>query len=144
MVCLTRDLATTLMMKKFLTLILTGLFLAGCATLEESKRQQHFDETILLYEKSIRWGDFASASMFQGNGETTPEPATRFDGIRVTSYRQTSNRSLDDGNEVVLTVQIDYYHNDTLKVMSITDVQNWKYDAGDASWRLHSPLPALR
>jgi hypothetical protein len=132
------------MTNKFLNLILAGLLLAGCATIEESKRQQKFDETILLYEKSIRWGDFASASLFLGGGDTTPGPATRFDGIKVTSYRQVNNRSLADGNEVVLTVQIDYYHNDTLKVMSITDVQNWKYDAGDSSWRLHSPLPAFR
>ena len=132
------------MMKKFLTLILPCLILAGCATIEESKRSQKFSETILLYEKSIRWGDFASASLFLGGEETTPGPATRFEGIKVTSYRQVNNRSFADGNEIVLTVEIDYYHNHNFKVMSITDVQNWKYDAGDSSWRLHSPLPEFR
>lgn len=131
-------------MKKFLILLLLGLWMAGCATFNENKRQQKFDETILLYEKSIRWGDFASANLFRSEGDTTPAPATRFDGIKVTAYRQVNNRSLADGNEIVLTVQIDYYHNDNLKVMSITDVQNWKYNAEESSWHLHSPLPAFR
>ena len=131
-------------MRKLLTLLLLGILLAGCATFNENKRQQKYDETILLYEKSIRWGDFASANLFRSSNDDTPAPATQFDGIKVTAYRQVNSRSLADGNEIVLTVQIDYYHNDTLKLMSITDVQNWQYHADDSAWRLHSPLPAFR
>ncbi len=124
--------------------ILVALLLAGCATISDSKRQQSFDETTLLYEKAIRWGDFVTASQFQRlEGDTQDSPLPQA-GIKITSYRQLGKRALPDNNMIAVTVQIDYYHKDTLKVITLTDRQLWKYTPDENSWRITTPLPAFR
>lgn len=131
-------------MKYFLTGVLVTLLLAGCATISDNKRQKSFDETTLLYERAIRWGDFATASQFQrleddAQNNTLPQP-----GIRVSSYRQLSRNTLSNDNTISVTVKIDYYHNDTLKVMTLTDNQVWSYTPDENTWRITTPLPAFR
>ena len=124
--------------------ILVALLLAGCATISDSKRQQSFDETTLLYEKAVRWGDFVAASQFQQlEGEPQDRPLPQA-GINITSYRQLGKRVLPDNNMIAVTVQIDYYHKDTLKVITLTDNQLWKYTPDENSWRITTPLPAFR
>lgn len=131
-------------MIQFSTGILVALLLAGCATISDSKRQQSFDETTLLYEKAIRWGDFVTASQFQQlEGDTQDRPLPQA-GIKITSYRQLGKRALPDNNMIAVTVQIDYYHKDTLKVITLTDNQLWKYTPDENSWRITTPLPAFR
>ncbi len=121
-----------------------ALLLAGCATISDSKRQQSFDETTLLYEKAIRWGDFVTASQFQQlEGEPQDSTLPQAD-IKITSYRQLGKRALPDNNMIAVTVQIDYYHKDTLKVITLTDNQLWKYTPDENSWRITTPLPAFR
>jgi outer membrane biogenesis lipoprotein LolB len=130
-------------MKIFLTSVLVTLLLAGCATISDNKRQKSFDETTLLYEKIIRWGDFAAASQFQQlEGDAQGRPLPQAD-IRVTSYRQLSRNTLSNENTIAVKVQIDYYHNDTLKVITLTDNQIWKYTPDENSWRITTPLPVF-
>jgi hypothetical protein len=144
MFCLMQRRNPAVTMKQFLTGVLVTLLLAGCATISENKRQKSFDETTLLYEKAIRWGDFTIARQFQrleGGTQGRPLPQA---GIRVTSYRQLGKRALPDDNMIAVTVQIDYYHNDTLKVITLTDNQIWTYTPDENSWRITTPLPAFR
>ena len=131
-------------MKHFLTGVLATLLLAGCATISDTKRQKSFDETTLLYEKAIRWGDFATARQFQRLESDAPGKPLPQAGIRVSSYRQLAKRTLPDDNTIAVTVKIDYYHNDTLKVMTLTDNQVWSYTPDENSWHITTPLPAFR
>lgn len=144
MFCMVQTQNPAVTMKQFLTGVLVTLLLAGCATISDHKRQKTFDETTLLYEKAIRWGDFASASQLQRlEGDTQGRPLPQAD-IRVTSYRQLSKRILSDENTIAVTVQIDYYHNDTMKVITLTDNQIWTYTPDENSWRITTPLPVFR
>lgn len=144
MFCLVQRRNPVVTMKRFFTAVLVTLALAGCATISDNKRQKSFDETTLLYESAIRWGDFTAASQLQrleGDAQNKPMPPA---GIRVSSYRQLAKRSLSNDNTIAVKVQIDYYHNDTLKVMTLIDNQVWSYTPDENSWRITTPLPAFR
>lgn len=144
MFCMLQRQNPVVTMKQFLTSVLVTLLLAGCATISDNKRQKSFDETTLLYEKIIRWGDFAAASQFQRlEGDTQGSPLPQAD-IRVTSYRQLAKRVLSNENTIAVKVQIDYYHNDTLKVITLTDNQIWTYTPDENSWHITTPLPVFR
>lgn len=131
-------------MKSLFTVCLLVTLLTGCATLDEKKKEQQFDDIIRTYEHAIRWGDFATATAFQRLEQTATPQAIPSDSIRVTSYRQLNTQMQADGEEVRVTVKIDYYNTDTLKVVTLTDNQVWKFDPDETAWYITTPLPAFR
>jgi len=131
-------------MKSLFTVCLLVTLLTGCATLDEKKKEQHFDDTIRVYEHAIRWADFATAASFQRLEQAATPQAIPPDSIRVTSYRQLNAQVLADGEEVRVSVKIDYYNSDTLKVVTLTDNQVWKFDPDESAWYITTPLPAFR
>ena len=131
-------------MKSFLAGLFITLFLTGCATLDEKKKEQNLDDVTMLYERAIRWGDFSTAVRFQRLEQAATQPAALPGTIRVTSYEPVNSQVLEDGNEVRITVHIDYYNSDTLKVITLTDQQVWKYDPDESAWYITTPLPAFR
>lgn len=131
-------------MKSLFTVCLLATLLTGCATLDEKKKEQYFNDTIRVYEQAIRWSDFATAASFQRLEQTATPRAIPSDSIRVTSYRQMNAQILADGEEVRVSVQIDYYNSDTFKVVTLMDNQVWKYDPDENVWYITTPLPAFR
>ena len=64
--------------------------------------------------------------------------------IRVTSY-ETMNMTASDNNATMhIDVEIVYYNEDTMKLVTLTDNQIWKYDPDNKSWYITTPLPAFR
>lgn len=126
-----------------LTLLACSLLL-GCSALGEAKREQFFSETTLSYENAIRWSEFAAATRFQRLPTGTTNPPIDADKLKVTAYREIGARRLAGGEEVILSVQIDYYHKDTMKVRTLRDEQLWRYHDREESWYVTTPLPDFR
>ncbi len=131
-------------MKSFFAGIFIALLLTGCASLSEKKKERTLEQATIIYERSIRWGDFATAASFQRREGAATQPAVLPGNVSVTSYQQVNSRILADGNEVKITVRIDYYNSDTLKVVTLTDEQAWKYYPDETAWYITTPLPAFR
>ena len=131
-------------MKSFFAGLFIALLLTGCASLNEKKKERTLEQATMIYERSIRWGDFATAARFQRMDDPATQPAALPRNVSVTSYQQVNSRTLADGNEVKITVRIDYYNSDTLKVVTLTDEQAWIYDPDEAAWYITTPLPAFR
>ncbi|MBT8117660.1 MAG: hypothetical protein KJO66_07500 [Gammaproteobacteria bacterium] len=131
-------------MKSFFAGIFIALLLTGCASLNEKKKEHTLEETTMFYERAIRWGDFATAARFQRMEGAAMQPVVLPGNISVTSYEQVNSRVLADGNEVRITVRIDYYNSDTFKVVTLTEEQTWKYDPDETAWFITTPLPAFR
>ena len=123
---------------------LIALLLAGCTSLGDGKKHQSLTDTLQLYEKAIRWGDFTAASRFQHEGSETAKAVTIPGKVRVSSYRQVSSRLHETGEKASVTVHIDYYHHDNPKLRSLTDEQTWEYDQDKKAWFITTPLPAFR
>ena len=131
-------------MKRLFPMLLAGLLLGGCATLNEQKKAKTFDETMFIYEKAVRWSDFYAARQFQRLPIGTANPQIDPAQLKVTAYRQVNARRLAGDEEVAITVQIDYYRNDTMRVHTLTDEQVWRYDDEAGAWYITTPLPAFR
>jgi hypothetical protein len=132
------------MMKSFFAGLFIALLLTGCASLNEKKKERALEQATMFYERAIRWGDFATATRFQRMDDAARQPAPLPGNVSVTSYQQVNSRILADGNEVNITVRIDYYNSDTLKVVTLTDEQAWRYDPDETAWYITTPLPAFR
>jgi hypothetical protein len=131
-------------MKSFFAGLFIALLLTGCASLNERKKERTLEQATMIYERSIRWGDFETATRFQRLDDAATRPTALPGNVSVTSYQQVNSRTLADGNEVKITVRIDYYNNDTLKVVTLTDEQAWKYYPDETAWYITTPLPAFR
>lgn len=131
-------------MKKLFLLLLAGALLAGCAVIDNSKKEQTLERATMFYEKSIRWSDFTAARKLQHEQTGSQQAGVNLEKIKVTSYRQLKTQPLADENEVMITVTIDYYHDDAMKIHTLNDAQIWRYDPVANEWRITTPLPAFR
>ena len=133
-------------MRAFSLLLLSSLLLSACAAVDDSKKSITLDKALWQYETAIRWVDFSSAnSLRRSEGDTaySPDPAL-LKHIKVTSYEVLNTTTSADHAEVKMTVEIVYYHDERMKLATLTDKQIWKYDPEIKAWYITTPLPAFR
>ncbi len=131
-------------MRQIVILLLISAVLCACATMENKQRESTFDMATAIYGKAVRWGDYETAEQLRRLDEqqtARPPPAK---DIRITSYKTVRVSPAADENEIALTVQITYYHDDTMTLKDVTDQQVWKYDADKEYWYITTPLPEFR
>lgn len=125
---------------------LAALLLSACAAVDKSKKSITLDQALRNYETAIRWAEFKAADSLRrldGNSHYTPSAET-LKRIRVTSYETGNMTALDDNTIVNIQVEIVYYNEGTMKLVTLTDNQVWKYDPDIKSWYITTPLPAFR
>jgi len=104
--------------------------LAGCASL--SDQMDRLNQSLLSYEKAIRWGEFDSA--YAMHKEPPPVPAA-LKNVRVTRY-EVKERNYDQTTQTARqTVMIQYYSLDTSREVTVEDRQEWEYLKEAQRWR---------
>jgi len=132
--------------QRIFVILLAALLLSACTAVGDSKKAITLDQATRYYERAIRWVDFNAANSMrrlEGSAHYTPSPET-LKRIRVTSYETVNTASTDDNSTMNIQVEIVYYNEDTMKLVTLTDNQVWKYDADNQSWYITTPLPAFR
>ena len=127
-------------------LTLAALLLCACAAVDKSKKSITLDQALRNYETAIRWAEFKAADSMrrlEGDAHYTPSPDT-LKRIRVTSYETANMSAFEDNTIVNIRVEIVYYNEDSMKLVTLTDNQIWKYDPEIKSWYITTPLPAFR
>jgi len=127
-------------------LSMVALLLSACTAVGDSKKAITLDQALRNYETAIRWVEFKAADSMrrlEGNADYTPSPDT-LKHIRVTSYETVNMTAFDDNSIMNIQVEIVYYNDDTMKLLTLTDNQVWKYDPDIKSWYITTPLPAFR
>ena len=125
-------------MKWRLISVLTAcLGLLGCA---EDPRKDSMSDTLRLYERSIKWGEYSDAQLL------TTQPATQaqleeYENIKVISYEVVQHEMSDDLNEIRQVVEIKFFHNTQGIIKTLRDHQVWNYDDERKVWELQSGLP---
>jgi hypothetical protein len=125
---------------------LTALLLSACTAVGDSKKAITLDQATRYYETAIRWVDFKAADSLRrldNNTRDTPAHDT-LKRIKVTSYETVKVTALDNNSTMNIQVEIVYYNEDTMKLVTLTDNQIWKYDPDNKSWYITTPLPAFR
>ena len=133
-------------MRTLTLLLLSSLLLSACAAVDDSKKSITLDKALWQYETAIRWVDFSSANSLrrpEGNASYSPDPAL-LKHIKVTSYEVLNTTTSADHAEVRMEVEIVYYHDERMKLSTLTDNQIWKYDPEIKAWYITTPLPAFK
>jgi len=133
-------------MRRIIYTILMALSLAGCAAVDDSKKTITYDKAMWKYETAIRWVDFGTANSLRRLEDPTaytPDLET-LQHIKVTSYNLINKVPSEDKAEVRLTVEIVYYNDRTMKLITIIDNQVWKYDPAVKDWYISTPLPPFK
>ena len=134
------------LMRAFILFLLSSLLLTSCAAVDDSKKSITLDKALWQYETAIRWVDFSSANSLrrpEGDAQLAPDPEV-LKHIKVTSYNVLNSTTSEDHAEVNMTVEIIYYHDERMKLSTLTDKQTWKYDPAVKAWYITTPLPAFK
>jgi hypothetical protein len=127
-------------------LIMFMLLIAGCATMERMEQLKLLDSRTDSYEAALRWGYYKLAYGFrhpQEPQEMHPD-IEHLKQFKIAFYEITERIVSEDKQSARQTVQIKYYLINQLIEKTITDNQEWKYDAEMKQWFLQSGLPAFR
>ena len=133
-------------MRAFILFVVSSLLLTACAAVDDSKKSITLDKALWQYETAIRWVDFGTANSMrrtEGTAVYSPDPAM-LKNIKVTSYEVMNTTTSADHSEVNMTVEIVYYHDERMKLETLTDHQTWKYDPEIKAWYITTPLPAFK
>jgi hypothetical protein len=120
--------------------------LAGCATFEDVRLEDSLEATALIYERTLRWGNYEDAVLFLRADEVKKQgpDLKRLKRFKITSY-ETLNRVIQkEQKRAQQTIEIKYYHNQHMIEKTILDKQLWEYHTGDRTWYLLSGLPDFR
>jgi len=126
--------------------ILLVLSLSGCAAVDDSKKTITYDKALWKYETAIRWVDFGTANSLrrlEDSSAYSPDLKT-LQHIKVTSYNVVNKVMSEDHAEVRLAVEIVYYNDRSMKLITIIDNQIWKYDPAIKDWYITTPLPPFK
>jgi hypothetical protein len=121
------------------------LLLTACAHVRQEKKTQSLAAATYAYGNALRWGYYETAWNYLDpaiRARISPEQH-RFKSIRLTAYDvvQPTIILAENQNQAEQWVQIDYVHQDTQVVHSLTDHQIWRYDEIKGDWQLHSDPP---
>ncbi len=133
------------MLTRGITVFLAIGLLTGCQLLQTREATEGFEENLMDYGASLRWGHFNTAISYmrdpdgtprQTNGEFNPD-------LRVVSYRVKSRTIIQLGKEILVDAEIGYFATDSGMVMTIDDRQNWWYDGELKRWFLDGEIPEV-
>ena len=133
-------------MHRIIYSVLLALSLSGCAAVDDSKKTITYDKALWRYETAIRWVDFGTANSLrrlEDSSAYSPDLKT-LQHIKVTSYNVVNKVMSEDHAEVQLAVEVVYYNDRSMRLITIVDNQVWKYDPAIKNWYITTPLPPFK
>ena len=115
------------------------VFISGCQSMSERKRDESLTSTLVLYGKVLRW----QGPHEQGSMLVNPEQTPKYRGITITSYQVVSNPVKTRENEAHQTAAIEYVYSDNQVIKRVIDQQIWEYDTEDKRWLRANPPPRM-
>ena len=125
-------------------LLFIALLMSGCASVDDSKKTITLENAMRQYERAIRWGEFQTANLLRKSSTGTAANMAGLRSVRVTAYDIVGKTESEDRTRAQIDVEIRYYNEYTMKVMTIIDQQIWEYDPEGKSWYITSPMPAFK
>lgn len=127
-----------------LALLAAVLFVSGCASYREDRKQDALEAATTAYGSALRWGYYETAvGYLHPEKRKLAEVPKALTDIRVTRY-DVVQPPIPSGDDRVQVVQIDYLHENVQALRSLSDRQTWRYDPDSKTWWLYSGLPAFK
>jgi len=130
-----------------LLLLFTASFsifaLSSCSFTPEAL--DSLDETLIAYERAIRWRNYNGARALQVKSmKISDYRRQRLKDLRVTSYKTIEKIIAPDYSKAELLVDIRYYYNNAAVERVLSDRQVWIYREASNRWLLKSPFPDFK
>lgn len=134
------------MNNRLLALMLLGF--AACVTPILPQETPAVDEYAQEYNNDVRWGRWQEAAA-QVEPERRSAFLKLFDDVdrpyRFTSVDVMTSKPLsDDGTEMELLVQLEYYRLPSVQERKVRQIQKWRYDVLMEKWVVTPDLSVLR
>ena len=121
----------------------SALSLTSC--LYAPKELDSLDNTLVAYERAIRWRNYNGARALQVKPMKVSDfKRQRLKELRITSYRIIEKVIAPDYSKAELLVDIRYYYDKSAIEKVVTDRQLWLYDKKRNRWQLESPFPDFK
>jgi len=122
---------------------------SGCATVESlqgAERGTRLNDSLRLYEKLVRWGEFAVARRYIRPRPEQPALAAAqssdlLESISVTHYRLVGLELNPERTRASVSHELRFYHQDERREVAVVDRQLWWWDDEAARWFLDGDLP---
>lgn len=133
-------------MRMLAVILLTALWLGGCASQEKDEQAIAFKSSINQYGSMIRWGKYSNAANFlrHEQGERIVPDLIPYSNLKVTRYKVVSVRQHKEKIAATVLVQVEYYHQTNFTVKTVLDTQYWWWDDELEQWFLDGDLPTLK
>jgi len=117
----------------------------GCASLQEKKSLNSFDERSRLYGRLLRWKEYEAAANMIRHQDESPKDVNLddYNDLRVVEYEIKSIVVSEDKKSAVVDAEITYYFATRGTLKTIRDAQNWWYLEETENWFLDGALPAF-
>ncbi|MEA3275184.1 MAG: hypothetical protein U9Q81_07845 [Pseudomonadota bacterium] len=127
-----------------LALCLTAaLVVSGCGVVKEEKKTDALTAAVTSYGSAIRWGYYETAYGYVHPDERAEIPKN-IENVRATGYDVVQPPVMKDEHTAEQIARIEYLHRDVQRVRSLSDRQEWRYDADTNTWWLHSGVPEFK
>jgi hypothetical protein len=125
--------------------VLTVLWAAGCATVENKERTILLERSVKVYVTAVRWSDFETAAGFSLRRDGTPHESNlpQIEGVRVVSSEHDVTQAGPESLQAQMTASFRYQRNASATVRRITQTAVWWYDLERGVWFMDAPLPAF-
>ena len=137
-------------MKKLWLIALVLSMLSGCAAtlgffsaVSSDKVLERLDETLNLYDSTIRWGAYDRVPLVQKDRTNVPD-YDRLKQVKVTTVSELSKMMSEDGQQCDRRVEIGYYRADENVLKTLVDTQTWHYESDRKVWLLDGGVPDFR
>ncbi len=134
------------MLRRFMPIALLLTLIVGCASMRS--KSDLLDETLLAYQRAVRWGQMQEAVGFLDPKYLEKNPVSeltlqRFAQLQVIGYRVTGVPVAGDDGFARQTVQIEFVNRHTQSPRTVIDQQVWQLEPETRKWQLTSGLPNL-
>ena len=124
--------------------VMVALGLSGCVPDSLKTSDTKLQDTLRLYEATVRWGAIERTySFLQPELAETAEIPESLGNVRVTGYETVAGPSPLTETRWAHTVSITYVLQDQQVVKTLVDHQIWELDEESGNWFRANPVPPL-
>lgn len=124
-------------------IIVLMFLIVSCSGITDDKRETSINSSLYNYQTAMRWGQWDVVFGLRSK-DAPPIPDLPFEDTQVTAYDILQPPVFIAQDHMVQVAQIQYIRSDEQRVRKVMDKQDWRYDADNSVWLLHSPFPDFR
>ena len=124
-------------------LVVAMLGLSGCPRIEDHSKSLKLSDTVKLYVKAVRWGDYELASrLFRNKDGATPViDLSKYEGIRVTRESHEVRAANPSASEATMRAVFEYHLDSSARIRKVVQTLDWWYDEESETWFAAGTLP---